>query len=301
MWCIIQCWTETRRSAYCETRTVNPLTARWLALLLLAQGMTAGAATTATEAQKGLSLGAVAMDIPAVMHQRLKPLANYLTQELGRPVRLQLSPDLSKAASDVAAGNVDISYLTPIAYVKAHAAGGVHILAKTVTKGRGAFRLMLVVRTDSPIRTVQDLAGKRFAFGDEAALLQRAVVVNAGIRLEQLAGYRFLGHYDNIARGVANGDFDAGILKDTTTFQWEKKGLRAIYASPELPPYNIAVGQQVKEPLRRAIQAALLRLNPANPEHRTVIKAMDENYDGFVPASDADYDVVRVLVKPFQD
>ena len=263
--------------------------------------MTAGAATTEPEAQKELSLGAVAMDIPAVMHQRLKPLANYLTQELGRPVRLQLSPDLSKAASDVAAGNVDISYLTPIAYVKAHAAGGVHILAKTVTKGRDAFRLMLVVRTDSPIRTIQDLAGKRFAFGDEAALLQRAVVVNAGIRLEQLAAYRFLGHYDNIARGVANGDFDAGILKDTTAFQWEKKGLRTIYASPELPPYNIAVGRQVKEPLRRAIQAALLRLNTANPEHRAVIKAMDENYDGFVPASDADYDVVRVLVKPFQD
>ena len=274
---------------------------RWLVLLLLAQGMTAGAAATEPEAQKELSLGAVAMDIPAAMHKRLKPLANYLTRELGRPVRLQLAPDLSKAARDVAAGMVDISYLTPVAYVKARAAGGVHILAKTVTKGRDAFRLMLVVRADSPIHTIQDLAGKRFAFGDEAALLQRAVVVNAGIRLEQLSAYRFLGHYDNIARGVANGDFDAGILKDTTAFQWEKKGLRIIHTSPELPPYNIAVGRQVEEPLRRAIQAALLRLNTANPEHLVVIKAMDENYDGFVPASDADYDVVRVLVKPFQN
>lgn len=274
---------------------------RWLTLLLLAHGMTAGAATTEPEARQELSLGAVAMDIPAVMHQRLKPLANYLTQELGRPVRLQLSPDLSKAASDVAAGNVDITYLTPIAYVKAQAAGNVYILAKTVTKGRNAFRLMLVVRADSPIRTVQELAGKRFAFGDHAALLQRAVVVNAGMRLEQFSAYRFLGHYDNIARGVVSGDFDAGIVKDTTAFQWEKKGLRIIYASPELPPYNITVGRQVNEPLRRAIQAALLRLDTANPEHRAVIKAMDENYDGFVPASDADYDVVRVLVKPFQD
>ncbi len=274
--------------------------ARWLAWLLLVQGMTAGAASTADVTQE-LSLGSVAMDIPAVMHKRLRPLANYLTQELGRPVRLQLSPDLSKAVSEVAAGNVDIAYLTPVAYVKAHAAGNVQILAKTVTKGRDAFRLMLVTRTDSPIRTVQDLAGKRFAFGDEAAILQRAVLVNAGIRLEQLASYRFLGHYDNIARGVVIGDFDAGILKDTTALQWEKKGLRTIYASPELPPYNFVVGRQVKEPLRRAIQAALLRLNVANPEHRLVIKALDENYDGLAPARDADYDVVRTLVKPFAD
>ena len=273
----------------------------WLTLFLLTQGMTAGATTTAMEAQRELSLGAVAMDIPAVMHKRLKPLANYLTRELGRPVRLQLASDLSKAVRDVAAGTVDISYLTPVAYVKARTVGNVHILAKTVTKGRNAFQLMLVVGADSSIHTVQDLIGKRFAFGDEAALLQRAIVVNAGVRLEQLAAYRFLGHYDNIARGVVNGDFDAGILKDTTAFQWEKQGLRIIHTSPELPPYNIAVGQQVEEPLRHAIQAALLRLNTSNPEHLVVIKAMDENYDGFVPASDADYDVVRVLVKPFQN
>lgn len=285
-----------------------------LALVFLAQSMTAGVwlgmlffvlsmsatAETKERVPQELSLGSVAMDIPAVMHQRLKPLADYLTREIGLPVRLHMSPDLSKAVKDVAAGKVDIAYLTPIAYVDARSAGNVHILAKTVTQGRNAFRLMLVTRNDSSIRSIQDLAGKRFAFGDEAAILQRAVVVNGGIRLEQLAAYRFLGHYDNIARGVANGDFDAGILKDTTAIQWEKKGLRTFYASPELPPYNIVAGKHVSEPLRLAIQAALLRLNVENPEHRAVIKAMDASNDGFATATDADYDVVRTLTKPFR-
>jgi phosphonate transport system substrate-binding protein len=185
--------------------------------------------------------------------------------------------------------------------VKARAAGNIRILVKTVTRGQQTFRLMLVTRTGSGIRTVQDLAGKRFAFGDEAATLQRAVLVNAGIRMEQLGSYRFLGHFDNIARGVANGDFDAGILKDTTAFQWENKGLHIIHTSPELPPYNIAVGRRVDETTGRAIQAALLRLNPANPEHRKVIAALDEGYDGFVAADDADYNVVRELIRPFQN
>ena len=271
----------------------------WLALLLFVLSMSASAETRERSTQE-LSLGSVAMDIPTAMYQRLKPLADYLTHELGRPVRLHMSPDLPKAIKDVASGNVDIAYLTPIAYVDARSAGNVHILAKTVTQGRNTFRLMLVTRTDSPIHSIQDLAGKRFAFGDEAAILQRAVLVNAGIRLEQLGTYRFLGHFDNIARGVANGDFDAGILKDTTFFQWEKKGLRSFYASPELPPFNIVAGKHVSEPLRLSIQAALLRLNPENPEHRAVIKTLDANYDGFAPATDADYDVVRVLTQPFR-
>lgn len=271
----------------------------WLALLLFVLSMSASAETRERSTQE-LSLGSVAMDIPTAMYQRLKPLADYLTHELGRPVRLHMAPDLSKAIKDVASGNVDIAYLTPIAYVDARSAGNVHILAKTVTQGRNTFRLMLVTRTDSPIHSIQDLAGKRFAFGDEAAILQRAVLVNAGIRLEQLGTYRFLGHFDNIARGVANGDFDAGILKDTTFFQWEKKGLRSFYASPELPPFNIVAGKHVSEPLRLSIQAALLRLNPENPEHRAVIKTLDANYDGFAPATDADYDVVRVLTQPFR-
>jgi len=240
------------------------------------------------------------MDIPAVMHQRLSPLASYLSQELGIPVRVRPDVGLNQAVNNIAAGHVDIAYLTPIAYVKAQQAGNVRIIAKTVTKGQKSFRLMLVTREDSAIRTVADLTGKRFAFGDEAALVQRAVVVNAGIRLEDFGSYRFLGHYDNIARGVRNGDFDAGILKDTTAYSWEKKGLRIIYSSPELPPYNIVVSQSTPASTAKAIQSALLKLRLDEPGHRDVIRALDQSYDGFAAASDAEYDIIRRIVKPFQ-
>jgi phosphonate transport system substrate-binding protein len=270
----------------------------FLAWLLLVSVLTAPA--VAGESAPGITLGSVAMDIPAVMFQRLKPLANYLTNQVGRTVQVKPAPDLSVAASEVASGNVDIAYLTPMAYVKAQRDGNVRVVAKMVTKGRGDFRLMIVTRIDSPIRSLPQLAGKRFAFGDPAALLQRAVVVNAGVPLEQLGAYRFLGHYDNIARGILNGDFDAGILKDTSAYQWEKKGLRILYASPELPPYNIAVSRKLEPVLVNAIQSALLRLDPANPAHLAIIKAMDPNYDGFVAANDADYDIIRTLVRPFE-
>ena len=225
---------------------------------------------------------------------------DYLSTELKRPVQLKLSADLSKAADELASGNVDIAYLTPVAYIKAQRAGGARLVAKTVTRGDKSFQLMLVVHRDSPAKSVRDLAGKSFAFGDPAAILQRAVLVNAGLRLEQLGSHKFIGHYDNIARGVANGDFDAGILKDTTAYEWERKGLRILHASPPLPPYNIAVSRRVDEPTRNALRQALLRLNPRDPAHRNVVESLDKNYDGFAPVTDAEYDVVRMLVKPFE-
>ena len=40
------------------------------------------------------------MDIPAEMHRRLRPLMDYLSTELKRPVQLKLSADLSKAADE---------------------------------------------------------------------------------------------------------------------------------------------------------------------------------------------------------
>lgn len=247
-----------------------------------------------------LTFGSVAMDIPAEMHRRLRPLMDYLSAELKRPVQLKLSADLSKAADELASGNVDIAYLTPVAYIKAQRAGNARLVAKTVTRGDKSFQLMLVVRRDSPIKSVRDLAGKSFAFGDPAAILQRAVLVNAGVKLEQLGSYKFIGHYDNIARGVANGDFDAGILKDTTAYEWERKGLRVLHASPPLPPYNIAVSKRVDEPTRNALRQALLRLDPRDPAHRNVVEPLDKNYDGFAPVTDAEYDVVRMLIKPFE-
>lgn len=239
------------------------------------------------------------MDIPAVMHQRLKPLSQYLEKELGRSVEIKPANDLTQAADDIASGKVDISYLTPMAYLKAQAKGNVLVIAKAITKGQDSFRLMLVARQDSAINGPRDLVGKRFAFGDAAAVLQRAVVVNAGVALESLGSYHFLGHYDNIARGVANGDFDAGILKDSTAAQWTKQGLKIIHTSPPLPPYNIAVSRSLSEPLRAKVRASLLKLSPANPEHLKVLTALDDGYTGFAAASEEDYRLVESMVAPF--
>lgn len=270
-------------------------------LLLLSAILTTSSVYGQTPAQSDeIRFGSVAMTIPAEMHQRLTPLTRYLTDTLQRPVTLKLSPNMPAAIKDVSAGEVELTYLTPVAYISAHDQGGAKLVVKTVTNREASFQLMIVVKADSPIKTVADLAGKSFAFGDKAALLQRAVVVGAGMPLEQLSDYKFIGHYDNIALGVANGDFDAGILKDTLAHKWEAKGLRIVHASAPLPPYNITAGKHVDDAVIAQVRAAFLALDAKNPKHAEVIQALDKEYDGFQATDDNEYDVVRKLIQPFQ-
>lgn len=277
-----------------------------LALLIAIAGLPAGAPSARAAEQHPeaaadtLYFGSVAMDIPAEMHRRLKPLTDYLSTRLARPVQLRLSANLTAAADALASGEVDLAYLTPVAYLRAREAGAAQPLVKTVTQGATHFRLFIVVRADSPYRTVRDLVARRFAFGDPAALLQRAVVVDAGIRLEEFGEYRFLGHYDNIARGIANGDFDAGILKDTTAYEWQKRGLRVLYRSPPLPPYLIAVRRALERKTIERLRAAFLALDVTRPEEAAVIRALDQSYSGFALVSDREYDIVRRLIRPFR-
>ncbi len=270
-----------------------------LALLLALPALGATPANDSPPPSGPLRLGSVAMDIPAIMHRRLSPLRRYLAERLAMPVTLRLSPDMPAAIRALATGEVDIAYLTPVAYLHAREQGGAQLLVKTVTRGQDHFRLMIVVRQDSPWQQVADLAGRSFAFGDRAAVLQQAVVVGAGLDLAALADYRFLGHLDNVARAVLNGDFDAGILKDTMAYQWQGRGLRILYASPALPPYNIAARADLDPRLVAELRAAFLALDPARPADRAVIKALDPRYDGFVAATDQEYDVVRRLIAPF--
>ena len=251
--------------------------------------------------EQPIRLGSVAEDIPAVMHQRLTPLTKYLGAAIGRNVVLTLSPNMPAAIDALTNGGVELTYLTPVAYLKAHEMGNAQLLAKLVTNQQAYFQLFIVVREDSSIKNVSDLAGKSFAFGDPAALLQKAVVANSGVSLESLGSRAFLGHYDNIVRGVLNKDYDAGIVTDSKARAWEKKGLRVIYRSPQLPPYNIAATGKLDKLLFHKLQRALLSLDGTKPDHRKVLDAMGVGYDGFAATNDAEYDVIRKLIKPFQN
>jgi len=64
----------------------------------------------------------------------------------------------------------------------------------------------------------------------------------------------------------------------------KRRGLRVLHVSPPLPPYNIVASSKLDAKLLKQVRQAFLALDIKNPEHKKVIQALDEEYDGFAPA-----------------
>ncbi|MEO1766858.1 PhnD/SsuA/transferrin family substrate-binding protein [Thiobacter aerophilum] len=278
-----------------QNPNLHPMPRILFALVLLAAAALCRAAD-----REPLYLGSVAMDTPAEMVRRLTPLADYLGRRTGLRVEFRASPDLGSAVQELGRNLTQIAYLTPVAYLEAREQYNAQPLVAPLTRGKTTFHLVIATRADSPYRRTTDLRGKRFAFGDPKALLQRAVVVESGIRLEEFSSYAFLKHYDNIAKAVLNQDFDAGILKDTVYEQYEPHGLRRLYTSPPLPSYLFAVSERLPPATVAKLKAAFLELKASNPQHKAILRELDAGYEGFEPVEDRDYDLIRRMTAPFR-
>ena len=87
-------------------------------------------------------------------------------------------------------------------------------------KGLKRFNGLIIARKNAGINSVQDLKGKKFAFGDANStigrFLSQSLMVENGITAEELESFEYLGRHDLVAQAVINGSFDAGALKSST-------------------------------------------------------------------------------------
>jgi phosphonate transport system substrate-binding protein len=247
-----------------------------------------------------VTMGSVAMDIPVEMIKRMSVLTNYLALSTNLNVRFRPSPNLGSAVDDLGSGQTQIAYLTPVAYIEARKKYGVIPLAAPTTQGRPHFSLVIGVKAGAGISAPEALKGKRFAFGDEKALLQKAAVESMGLKSSDFSAFAYLKHYDNIAKAVLAGDFDGGILKDSVADEFKSKGLAVVGSTAPLPSYIFAVHPGMPVAVRNQLRDALLALKKTTPDGSATLEAFDKSYDGFVVVDDPAYDAVRKLIQPYQ-
>lgn len=229
------------------------------------------------------------------------PLAAFVSKKLGdTSVSLRITPDYQAHVDAIGRNEVDIAYMGPVLYVKLiHLYGAKSLLARQEINGSSFFHGKIFVAKTSSIRSLADLKGKRFAFTEPLStmghLVPRSMLWGAGISVDALANFKFIGDHVNVALAVLTGEFDAGAVKEDVYFGYESRGLRAIATSPPISDHVFVAGNQVSATRIQQLRELFFQLS-GEPDGEHIMSAVTKGVTAFVPADDADYDSLRALL-----
>lgn len=238
--------------------------------------------------------------------RQYRPLLEYLERKTGYEFALRFTPTGSMIEDDLGKGVVQLAAIGAGSYVRACRKYGVVALARGLNlQGNAEYRSVIVVAPGSEIRRIEDLRGKRFAFGGitstQGHLIPRIVLADHGIELKDLAAYEYTGSHWNCANAVADGRFDAGGMQDTMGGELAEKGtIRIIYTSRPYPSSCIAANKDVPPEVLDRVKEALLDFKPKGRDAAGLYHwERTEMPNGFTEAVDEDYAELREWARKF--
>ena len=197
-----------------------------------------------------------------------------LLQELGQVSKecfvLRVAPTIPHFEAELRTGRADCVYLNPYHAVLAQRWRGYIPL---IRDGSKPLRGLLVVRKDSPIRSIRELNGLPVAFPSPnafaATLLPRVLLARQGITIKPV----FETTHSNVYRSVALAMLPAGgginntLQRERPELQEE---LRVLWQTPPFASHPFACLPSLAKARRQALQAGFLAL-AANPAHHRLL------------------------------
>ncbi|MBI2087630.1 MAG: putative selenate ABC transporter substrate-binding protein [Deltaproteobacteria bacterium] len=251
----------------------------------------------AQKALKEFHVSAIPDENPQEMLRIYTPFADYLTTELGMPVKFTPVVDYAATVEGLAAGKLDMVWYGGFTSVQAarRAKGATRIVMR---KEDAAFRSEFITRKDAGIKSLKDLKGKTFSFGSVSStsghLMPRYFLLKAGIAPERdFSKFGFSGAHDATAAWVEAGRVDAGALnflvweKLVQTKKVDRNKVVVFWTTPAYVDYVWTVRGGLGRKLVERIKQAFLKLDYNKPEHRKLLDL--HRTKGYIPAKDEDW------------
>jgi phosphate/phosphite/phosphonate ABC transporter binding protein len=233
-----------------------------------------------------------------IMYEKFLPLRNYLEKAISRKITLKIALNYQDAIEEIGSGRAHLAYLDPAAYCEVRHQHRIIPIVKTVWNGSSTYRSVIVTRKDSGINKIIEAKGKRFALGNTSSsssyIIPAVMFKEVGISLADFASVDYLEQEDRIALSVLARHHDIGGLSERVAQKYLGDGLRIINVSEAIPQYTLCSLTSLPAGLRDRIRKSLLALEKTGT--LALAGAMNE-IDGFAPAEDRDFDVVRVMIK----
>lgn len=233
--------------------------------------------------------------------ERYEPLSRYLSKKAGVQITLKILPRYGNIIDNFVSEKMDGAFFGSFTYTLAHAKLGVQVIARPESRdGKSTYQGFIFVRKDSGIKTVRDMAGKRFAFVDKATtagyLLPLAYFKQYNVDYRSyLKEIYFTGTHEDAIYDVLNGKADIGAAKNTVYERLAESDAKiaddlvVLERSPNVPENALAVRKDLDEAVKQRLTEVLLSMH-TDPEGRAVLEVFGEGR--FIATSDADYQPV---------
>ena len=231
-----------------------------------------------------------------------RPLAEYLARQLGRPVKLFTVDTWEGLAKSLAAGETDIALMGPWGYVLANQVAGAQAVASILYDGKPEYFAIMVTHPKSGIKSIADLKGKTFAFGDKGStsgyLIPYHHFQKNGIDPDTYLGRVINTKHQAIELQVTRGELDAGADYNRNRDAMISEGLIKpqdsviFWTSDPLPNDAVAVSATLA---KDAAFVAKLRaaLEGVGPELKRNPDLLPARYTGFVAKDNSYYRPIR--------
>jgi phosphonate transport system substrate-binding protein len=264
------------------------------ALLVLTTGCTSTKNRAVT-----LRLSMIPTMNPGKIIRESTPFIDYLEKETGEKVELTVPTNYAAVVEAMASDRVDIAYLGGFTFIQACARAGVIPLVQR--EKDQTFHSLFITQPDSAIRSLGDLKGHSFAFGDvnstSGHLMPAYFMRQRGVEQAVIDKAIYTGGHDATALAVANKKVDAGAMDEQVFARMIKEGklsesqVRIFYTSPSFFDYVWAARQGLDRGMTERFANAMLKLNQGTPEQQPILQFL--NASKYVRAVDASYDPLR--------
>ncbi|MBW6521256.1 MAG: phosphate/phosphite/phosphonate ABC transporter substrate-binding protein [Desulfoarculaceae bacterium] len=239
------------------------------------------------------------------MMEQLSPLCKRIEEALGRKVILVSAPNFLSYVERTARGEYD---LVLTAAHMGHLAEKLNGWQRIVQSGQKTATVLLV-RTESSIRRLEDLRGKKMAVGNRLSityLLAEKALAEAGIIMGQDMEVIETATFSNVVQSVFLGEADVGATPTLLWDNWENvnaeqhQQLREIFrAQPATPSFLVMASPRTDQATIRSLIDSLLSFAEVLEGK---IFFQKSQFESFQPLDDATIEsaapFVHVLVQP---
>ncbi|MBU2642631.1 MAG: phosphate/phosphite/phosphonate ABC transporter substrate-binding protein [Thiobacillus sp.] len=228
------------------------------------------------------------------------PILKYVTARSGVPLELHIGRTANETTDRVAAGKLDFAYTNHLFTPKRDQLGW-RVLARQNSSG---IRGQVVVLSHSPVKTLQDLAGKPVAFanpyGFTGYYVPMDALLRAGVRVVPVfAGNQEAAMGQLMAEEVAA----AGVNHQVMTDFAQRRGLSYRVLSESEPYFDLAImaSPRVSAVDGDKVRKAFIGMEH-DPEGLRVLQIAAHSLGlpevrGFAPADNGDYKNYRAFLK----